>query len=132
MGGVGPFRPWKDTAEKPLPDADNFGFAGIDRLHLQAVALRRHRSQAVPALQKLTPSAYIKGVIRVRPGDYGDKRLCNKQPGPGGSTRRLHHKPSEAFWRRRVSVGAKQDRRMCKGSSFARYGSAVIGLLFRC
>ncbi len=30
MGGVGPFRPGQGTAEKPLPDADNFGFAGID------------------------------------------------------------------------------------------------------
>src|SRR5689334_25223795 len=25
---------------------------------------------------------------------YGDKRLCNKRPGPGGGTRRLHHKPT--------------------------------------
>jgi len=24
---------------------------------------------------------------------YGDKRLRNKRPGPGGGTRRLHHKP---------------------------------------
>jgi len=67
-------------------------------------------------------------VIRACPGDYGDKRLCNKQPGPGGGTRRLHHKPIFGW----VSVGAKQDRRMCKDCSFARYGSAVIGLLFRC
>jgi len=84
----------------------------------------------IPAgLQKLTRKPYIVKVIRACPGDYGDKRLCNKQPGPGGSTRRLHHKPTFFKW---VSVGAKQDRRMCKGSSFARYGSAVIGLLFRC
>src|SRR5882757_960938 len=53
---------------------------------------------AIPAgLQFLTPSAYIVKVIRACPGDYGDKRLCNKQPGPGGGTRRLHHKPSKAI-----------------------------------
>src|ERR1700729_2480330 len=63
---------------------------------------------AIPAgLQFLTPSAYIVKVIRVRPGDYGDKRLCNKRLGPGGSTRRLHHKPTFQEW---VFVGAKQDR----------------------
>ena len=78
-----------------------------------------------PHLQFLTPSAYISRVIRVRPGDYGDKRLCNKQPGPGGGTRRLHHKLI-CGW---VFVGAKQDRRTCKGTSFARCCSAVIGLL---
>ena len=60
-----------------------------------------------------------------RLADYGDKRLCNKRPGPGGGTRRLHHKPSFGW----VSVGAKQDRRTCKDCSFARYGSAVIGLI---
>ncbi len=48
--------------------------------------------QSQAALQFLTPTAYIKSVTWVRPGVYGDKRLCNKQPGPGGGTRRLHHK----------------------------------------
>jgi len=50
--------------------------------------------------------------------DYGDKRLRNKRPGPGGGTRRLHHMPA----RGRAFVGAKQDRRTCKGIPFSRYG----------
>src|SRR3569833_451526 len=42
-------------------------------------------------LQFLTPRAYIKGAGL---SGYGDKRLRNKRPGPGGGTRRLHHKPN--------------------------------------
>ena len=49
--------------------------------------------------------------------------LQNKPIGPGGGTRRLHLNTDFC-----ISAGAKQDRRGCKGWSFARYGSAVSGL----
>jgi hypothetical protein len=73
----------------------------------------------------------------------------NKPLGPGGSTRRLHHsrlrkqsassatavflKTAKAPFSRQAAVrGAKQDRLRCKGSSFARDCTDVIGLLYSC
>ena len=57
--------------------------------------------------------------------------LRNKRCGPGGSTRRLHQNllPFQQFgWRQAdLILGAKQDRRACKGLVFARYDTAVIG-----
>ena len=59
------------------------------------MAENRKGCRDITALQNLTADAYIIRV-RVRP-DYGDKRLRNKRLGPGGSTRRLHHKPIFLF-----------------------------------
>src|SRR5580765_3358601 len=56
----------------------------------------------------------------------------NKPFGPGGGTRRLHQNPPGKTRDRRVSAGAKQDRRGRKGRVFSRYGSAVIGLCNSC
>jgi len=46
----------------------------------------------------------------------------NKPIGPGGSTRRLHHFPHTVL---RATMGAKQDRRGCKGFAFARHGTTA-------
>ena len=78
-------------------------------------------------LLKLTASAYI-GKAGQPAMAINDCVISGPDPGavPGASTT---SPLSTEEW---VSVGAKQDRRTCKDCSFARYGSAVIGLLFRC
>ena len=89
MGGMGPFRSRQSAGEQSLPDRGQFRLRWRKRLSWPGVAFQAIESQAVPALQFLTRNTYIQGVGL---SDYGDKRLCNKRPGPGGGTRRLHHK----------------------------------------
>ena len=97
---------------------------------------RLHRTGIVPILAVLVPA---RGQTMVINGSR------NKPFGPGGSTRRLHQSRLLAIGDRPASrlisisfrapavlsktalMGAKQDRRGCKGGFFARDDTDVIG-----